>query len=90
MTISIAIPTWEFNGRGSEYLNDLLRTIQIQSYKDFEVCISDHSVGIEVLKEFGNLKANSKLFILKMKVIGVMDLLIQIGQLNYALVILSK
>lgn len=51
MKISIAIPTWECYGRGSEYLNDLLRTIQIQSHKDFEVCISDHSVNDEVLEE---------------------------------------
>jgi len=51
MKISIAIPTWECYGRGSEYLNDLLRTIQIQSHKDFEVCISDHSIDDEVLKE---------------------------------------
>ena len=51
MKISIAIPTWECHGRGSEFINDLLRTIQIQSYKDFEVCISDHSQDDEVLKE---------------------------------------
>lgn len=51
MKISIAIPTWECYGRGAEYLNDLLRTIQIQSHKDFEVCISDHSIDDEVLKE---------------------------------------
>ncbi len=61
MTISIAIPTWEFNGRGSEYLNDLLRTIQIQSYKDFEVCISDHSVGDEVLKELKQFEGKFKI-----------------------------
>ena len=51
MKISIAIPTWECYGRGAEYLNDLLRTIQIQSHKDFEICISDHSIDDEVLKE---------------------------------------
>lgn len=41
--ISIAIPTWETYGRGAEFLDDLLRTIEIQTFKDFEVCISDHS-----------------------------------------------
>jgi len=61
MKISIAIPTWEFNGRGSEYLNDLLRTIQIQSYKDFEVCISDHSVDNEVLKELKQFEGKFKI-----------------------------
>lgn len=61
MKISIAIPTWEFNGRGSEYLNDLLRTIQIQSYKDYEVCISDHSVDNEVLKELKQFEGKFKI-----------------------------
>ena len=61
MKISIAIPTWEFNGRGSEYLNDLLRTIQVQSYKDFEVCISDHSVDNEVLKELKQFEGKFKI-----------------------------
>ena len=61
MKISIAIPTWEFNGRGSEYLNDLLRTIQIQSYKDFEVCISDPSVDNEVLKELKQFEGKFKI-----------------------------
>ena len=61
MKISIAISTWEFNGRGSEYLNDLLRTIQIQSYKNFEVCISDHSVDNEVLKELKQFEGKFKI-----------------------------
>lgn len=38
--ISIAIPTWETYGRGAEFLDDLLRTIEIQTFKDFEVVIS--------------------------------------------------
>jgi glycosyltransferase involved in cell wall biosynthesis len=42
--ISIAIPTWESHGRGEEFLDDLFRTIEIQTFKDFEVVISDHSV----------------------------------------------
>ena len=51
MKISIAIPTWESYGRGGEFLDDLLRTIEIQTFKDYEVCISDHSIDDEVLKE---------------------------------------
>ena len=57
MKISIAIPTWESYGRGAEFLDDLLRTIEIQTFKDFEVCISDHSKDDKVLnkvKEFQN------------------------------------
>ena len=57
MKISIAVPTWECNGRGAEFLDDLLRTIEIQTFEDYEVCISDHSMDNEVLnkvKEFEN------------------------------------
>lgn len=53
--LSIAIPTWEFYGRGSEFLDDLLRTIEIQYFKDFEVVISDHSEDdnlLNTIKEF--------------------------------------
>jgi len=49
MRFSIAIPTWESYGRGGEFLEDLLRTIEIQTLKDFEVCISDHSENNDVL-----------------------------------------
>jgi glycosyltransferase involved in cell wall biosynthesis len=48
MRFSIAIPTWESYGRGGEFLEDLLRTIEIQTLKDFEVCISDHSENNDV------------------------------------------
>ena len=48
--VSIAIPTWESHGRGREFLNDLLSTIEIQTLKDYEVIVSDHS-------EYHELKA---------------------------------
>ena len=57
MKMSIAIPTWECYGRGGEFLDDLLRTIEIQTFKDFEVCISDHSKDdnvLNVVKQFEN------------------------------------
>lgn len=41
--LSIAIPTWECNHKGVEFLDDLLGTIEIQTFNDFEVIISDHS-----------------------------------------------
>lgn len=50
MKLSIAIPTWECHGRGGEFLDDLLRTIEIQTFKDFEVCISDHSINDDIIK----------------------------------------
>jgi glycosyltransferase involved in cell wall biosynthesis len=47
--LSVAIPTWETNGRGVEFLDDLLSTIEIQHFKDFEVVISDHSQNNDIL-----------------------------------------
>ena len=49
MKLSIAIPAWESHDESVEFINDLLRTIEIQTFKDFEVCISDHSLNDEVM-----------------------------------------
>lgn len=55
--ISIAIPTWESYDRGAEFLDDLLRTIEIQKgHYSFEVCISDHSLNDEVLDKVEEFK----------------------------------
>lgn len=48
MKMSIAIPTWECHGRGAEFLDDLIRTILIQTMTDYEVIVSDHSEDNEV------------------------------------------
>jgi glycosyltransferase involved in cell wall biosynthesis len=42
--ISIAIPTYEMNGVGVKFLRELLDTIRTQTFQNFEVCISDHSL----------------------------------------------
>lgn len=57
MRMSIAIPTWEIKGKGNQFLQDLLRTLEIQTFQDFEVVISDHSKDnklIDVIEEFQN------------------------------------
>jgi glycosyltransferase involved in cell wall biosynthesis len=43
MKVSVAVPTFEYYGRGVEFLDDMFRTISIQTLKDVEVVISDHS-----------------------------------------------
>jgi len=48
--ISIAIPTYEMNGLGDQYLTELFDTIATQTFKDFEVCISDHSKDESILR----------------------------------------
>jgi hypothetical protein len=41
---SIAIPTYGYNGRGSEFLEFNLEILKKQSFKNFEIIISDHSI----------------------------------------------
>jgi glycosyltransferase involved in cell wall biosynthesis len=55
--ISIAIPTYEMKGTGDHYLSELFETIKVQDFKDFEVCISDHSKNdsiLEVCEQYAN------------------------------------
>lgn len=55
--LSIAIPTYEMKGIGNQYLSELFDTIKVQDFKDFEVCISDHSHDneiLEVCEEYAN------------------------------------
>mgnify|MGYP001217898934 FL=1 len=42
MKLSIAMPTWESRGRGVEFLDDMFRTIEIQTMQPDEIVISDH------------------------------------------------
>ena len=48
--ISIAIPTYELNGRGAEMLEFNLSSINRQTYKDFDIVISDHSTT-DIIKD---------------------------------------
>ena len=48
MRVSIAVPTFEYYGRGVEVLDDMFRTISYQTLKDVEVVISDHSINDDV------------------------------------------
>jgi hypothetical protein len=43
MKFSICIPTYEMKDRGCEFLTQNFKKIKDQSFKDFEVIISDHS-----------------------------------------------
>jgi glycosyltransferase involved in cell wall biosynthesis len=55
--ISIAIPTYEMKGTGDHYLSELFETIKVQDFRDFEVCISDHSKDssiLEVCEQYAN------------------------------------
>ena len=57
MRMSVAIPTYESRGRGNEFLDDLFRSLEIQTFKNFEVVISDHSKNddlVDVIDKFQN------------------------------------
>jgi glycosyltransferase involved in cell wall biosynthesis len=63
--ISIGIPTYEMGGKGKEFLMELLNSIKIQSFKDFEVIISDHSKGNQIKKLITDSKYFFKVVYLK-------------------------
>jgi len=44
MKVSISIICYEMNGRGSEFLEYSLQQIEKQTYKDYEVVVTDHSI----------------------------------------------
>jgi glycosyltransferase involved in cell wall biosynthesis len=47
---SIAIPAYEMHGKGAEFLNFSFNCLNSQTYKDFEVVVSDHSKTNEIEK----------------------------------------
>lgn len=67
MSISIAIPTWECHGKGDEFLDDLLRTIKIQTFTNFEVVISDHSESDLIYNKIQEFEDDFKIVYLKNK-----------------------
>ena len=65
MKMSIAIPTWESYGKGNEFLDDLFRTIEIQSFKDYEVVVSDHSKNDDLVKVISKFQDKFNLLYVK-------------------------
>lgn len=59
---SICIPIWGAKGEGIDYLEDNLNSIKNQTFTDFEVIISDHSIDnslqdfVELWKPILNIK----------------------------------
>jgi len=48
MKLSIAIPAYEYHGRGVGFLEYQFKKFNIQSFKDFQIVISDHSEDDEI------------------------------------------
>ena len=55
--VSICIPTYEMKGKGVEYLFHSFNILHNQSYKNFEVIISDNSKNDEIDISKLNLKS---------------------------------
>lgn len=65
MKISICIPTWEQHGYGITYLKFLLDTIKSQTFKNFNVIISDHSLDEEIKKLSESYKNDFEIIYIK-------------------------
>lgn len=50
MKLSIAIPTYECHGRGAEFLDYSLARMSAQTFKDFQVVITDDSLDDDIEK----------------------------------------
>jgi glycosyltransferase involved in cell wall biosynthesis len=48
MKVSICIPTYEMKGQGVKYLNHSFSMLEKQSFQDFEIIVSDHSITNEI------------------------------------------
>jgi glycosyltransferase involved in cell wall biosynthesis len=61
---SVAIPTYEMSGKGVEFLDFSFKKLYEQSFKDFEIILSDHSKedGIRKLCEDWSAKLDIKYF----------------------------
>jgi glycosyltransferase involved in cell wall biosynthesis len=46
--ISICIPTWEQHGKGASFLEQLFVSIESQTYKNYNVVVSDQSLNDEI------------------------------------------
>jgi hypothetical protein len=59
---SVAIPAYEMHGKGSDFLEFSFSKLEFQSFKDFEVVVSDHSLNndIKLLCERWKDKLNIK------------------------------
>jgi len=54
---SICIPTWEIKGKGAEYLEYSFNILAQQTFKDFEIIVSDHSINDDI-KNVCNIWSN--------------------------------
>jgi glycosyltransferase involved in cell wall biosynthesis len=60
-SITICIPTYEFNGKGVFYLNQIFDSLRSQTFQDFNIVISDHSIDDKIFNYSKNESKNFKI-----------------------------
>jgi glycosyltransferase involved in cell wall biosynthesis len=65
MLVSIAIPVYEMNSMGRDFLDISLKNISNQTYKNIQVVISDHSVNSDIEELCGLYSKNLNILYLK-------------------------
>ena len=48
MKLSVAIPCWSMNGKGASMLEHSFSILEQQSFKEFEVVVTDHSIDTDI------------------------------------------
>lgn len=60
MKLSIAIPCWSMNGKGASMLEHSFSIIGSQTFTDYEIVITDHSIDTEIQQLCENSPLNIK------------------------------
>lgn len=56
--LSVCIPTYEMKNLGVNFLEHSFKILEKQTFKDFDIIISDHSVNSEIKKLCDKYKTN--------------------------------
>lgn len=62
---SVAIPTYSYNGNGIDFLRNNFEILSNQTFKDFEVVISDHSLDSSIKSFCENWKDKLNIFYIR-------------------------
>lgn len=63
--ISVCIPTYEYGGDGVGFLSDLFDSLEKQTFKDFNVFVSDHSLDDDIFNFCKNNEHDLEIVYLK-------------------------
>jgi glycosyltransferase involved in cell wall biosynthesis len=70
LKISVIIPAYEAYGRGVEFVSRGIQSVLKQTFQDFEIVVSDHSVDDKIRNSVKSLKNHNIIYIRNPKKIG--------------------